>query len=1154
MLTYVTSSVQCLPKIDFQLNFYFFFGVRLSLGQIIKTTTSSLSSLVRPTYTSPATSKYAAIVPVVPKSGAVITGETLSSNKSPIKLTVNSSNIKVSGTSIIAPKVHSSNVNDQSNNLIRTIRKINITKSLPPVLKVSPQSQQQQQQQQQRQNTQNLQPQAEQQQKTILNQPNPIKSSLITTNVSPPKKSSPCFIVLGPDGKQLVLNSDEVQQVLKSRKDTNNQQPSTILKSPPQQTSISPQNSTKVSILRGRIIKSPSTTIVTPTKSIPIINGIDPVKIDLNKTEIKLKSDSIDATKIILKPKSSINKGELKSESDNTTKKIILKPESFKTKVESKVELNETNVQLKQESVKVNVKLKPLSNITKIDLKPTTFETKVDCSESQSGPTVVTVDPSDLDIEECFPDYIDTEKESSLLDKQNKEPSEPEIIDLVDSSTSQSVYSLTLSPSQSLSPPPLDESESVQQLKPNLFDCDIPNFEFLPTESLPPVPDFEDDYEYENCCDFINPQVVIHVDKEKEDDNHRNDDYDDNNNNEHQQKFNDDQDSSDSVIELEYTKVDQSQTLDDLKNCNGQFIIGQTVPHQRVQISPKLSLILDSNNSSPNKLLPIKSVSTSEVLTNRTNNNSTNSSAVNDQTTCVIKLINSNGKTKPIIVKSFVKPNVNSVNNTNTPDTITKVETHLATAAAATATESNQAGSKVLSTTTHPVIVKVDHQKVFNDSQDKDRMATTLALMLNQGQTNSSTSTTTTTTSTIISSGRSQTITSASLDQSNSDATTNSILQQHQQLLKNMPASGFNAAIAHSLNESFSNFDSNNSEMIGRSMISMMAAASSSGDNESSSHDDSFGELNDSLTKLERECVNCGTTNTSQWRTNGSGHYLCNACGLYKKYNGEDRPPASIQQPRKRTVKTRDVQCTNCGVNKSSEWRRNVRGEIVCNACGLYYKLHNRDRPIHMRRDFIAHRKRTPNTQNAQKMQALKRAHEAAMENPNLDDYEGRNMIRLISGDQKKIQMIPIELNSIVSVKTVPKSQPNNNNSINNNRMDEDLEENDQKRIKLSPQPSSVSNEPIQFWSADSPSASILSSGSSNETDANGSGFGSSGNGSGKKRKQSCPKKIVGNYDSTSANAEVKVESDDQSQSEIPISNEPDHDDNDMENVSIQSA
>lgn len=58
----------------------------------------------------------------------------------------------------------------------------------------------------------------------------------------------------------------------------------------------------------------------------------------------------------------------------------------------------------------------------------------------------------------------------------------------------------------------------------------------------------------------------------------------------------------------------------------------------------------------------------------------------------------------------------------------------------------------------------------------------------------------------------------------------------------------------------------------------------------------------EAMNKVDRECVNCGTSNTSQWRTNGNGNYLCNACGLYKKYNGEDRPPASIQQPRKRTV------------------------------------------------------------------------------------------------------------------------------------------------------------------------------------------------------------------------------------------------------------
>ncbi|KAH9406892.1 Erythroid transcription factor [Tyrophagus putrescentiae] len=125
-----------------------------------------------------------------------------------------------------------------------------------------------------------------------------------------------------------------------------------------------------------------------------------------------------------------------------------------------------------------------------------------------------------------------------------------------------------------------------------------------------------------------------------------------------------------------------------------------------------------------------------------------------------------------------------------------------------------------------------------------------------------------------------------------------------------------------------------------------------------------------------------------------------------------------------RKVKARDVQCTNCGVNKSSEWRRNVRGEIVCNACGLYYKLHNRDRPIHMRRDFIAHRKRTPNSGNSAKMQALKQvtmAREAALlasssgQAPVEDDYDGKNMIRLITGDQKKVQMIPLELTAAVA-------------------------------------------------------------------------------------------------------------------------------------------
>ncbi|KAF9135780.1 hypothetical protein BGW39_000077 [Mortierella sp. 14UC] len=87
-------------------------------------------------------------------------------------------------------------------------------------------------------------------------------------------------------------------------------------------------------------------------------------------------------------------------------------------------------------------------------------------------------------------------------------------------------------------------------------------------------------------------------------------------------------------------------------------------------------------------------------------------------------------------------------------------------------------------------------------------------------------------------------------------------------------------------------------------------------------------------------------------------HSLASLPDLAKMYTDAlIRPPVQKTSPPLMTAK-QGIECANCSQTQTPLWRKNDAGEPICNACGLYAKLHHRDRPVTMRKTKITRRRR----------------------------------------------------------------------------------------------------------------------------------------------------------------------------------------------------
>ncbi|KAF8966536.1 hypothetical protein BGZ46_000340 [Entomortierella lignicola] len=88
-------------------------------------------------------------------------------------------------------------------------------------------------------------------------------------------------------------------------------------------------------------------------------------------------------------------------------------------------------------------------------------------------------------------------------------------------------------------------------------------------------------------------------------------------------------------------------------------------------------------------------------------------------------------------------------------------------------------------------------------------------------------------------------------------------------------------------------------------------------------------------------CDNCHTTSTPSWRRCPQGRILlCNACGLYHKLHGRPRP---FYKTKDGTVKihrtvSEHQPCAMCGTRTAAVWRKGENNESLCNDCSATLK------------------------------------------------------------------------------------------------------------------------------------------------------------------------------------------------------------------------
>ncbi|XP_067614040.1 uncharacterized protein DDB_G0283357 isoform X2 [Eurosta solidaginis] len=120
------------------------------------------------------------------------------------------------------------------------------------------------------------------------------------------------------------------------------------------------------------------------------------------------------------------------------------------------------------------------------------------------------------------------------------------------------------------------------------------------------------------------------------------------------------------------------------------------------------------------------------------------------------------------------------------------------------------------------------------------------------------------------------------------------------------------------------------------------------------------------------------------------------------------------------------LSCSNCLTTHTSLWRRNQSGEPVCNACGLYFKLHSVNRPLTMKKDTIQTRKRKAKGSKGEKSAKRSKQDGSLANTPTNANNELKHLTTNLQQQQQQLQAQQ-QPTQLLHMKQEPHSNQNNN-------------------------------------------------------------------------------------------------------------------------------